>query len=209
MWIYANNQIDIQTFYFLILNYGNRSIWATSVNTMVSSFNSSPPSAAYVCQRIWSALLQIMAFRLFGDKPLSKPMLGYCQLDLGNKFQWNFNQNSKFFIHENATENVVCETPAILSRGGWDMKDPVPMGIHIFVPSQREKMPINSLFLKTIHHVQSITLQWHHMNVWRIKSPATRLFINSLFKLIKASHYWPFIRGESIGDRWILLKKGQ
>ena len=44
--------------------------------------NLSPPSAAYVCQWIGSALVQIMACRLFGAKPLSKPMLGYCQLDL-------------------------------------------------------------------------------------------------------------------------------
>ena len=41
----------------------------------------SPPSAAYIHQWILSALVQIMARRLFGAKPLSKPMLGYCQLD--------------------------------------------------------------------------------------------------------------------------------
>ena len=39
------------------------------------------PSAAYMRQRIGPALVQIMACRLFGAKPLSKPMLGYCQLD--------------------------------------------------------------------------------------------------------------------------------
>ena len=44
-------------------------------------FNSSPPSAAYMCQGIRSALVQIMAWRLFGAKPSSKPMLGYCQSD--------------------------------------------------------------------------------------------------------------------------------
>ena len=44
--------------------------------------NSSPPSAAYMHQWIGSALVQIMACRrLFGTKPLSKPVLGYCQLD--------------------------------------------------------------------------------------------------------------------------------
>ena len=40
-----------------------------------------PPSAAYMHQWFGSALVQIMACRLFGAKPLSKPMLGYCQLD--------------------------------------------------------------------------------------------------------------------------------
>ena len=40
-------------------------------------FNSSPPSAAYMRQSIGSALVQIMACRLFAAKPLCKPMLGY------------------------------------------------------------------------------------------------------------------------------------
>ena len=43
-------------------------------------FNPSPPGAAHKRQWIGSALVQIMACRLFA-KPLSKPMLGYCQLD--------------------------------------------------------------------------------------------------------------------------------
>ena len=42
---------------------------------------SSPFSAAYMHQWIWSAFVQIMACRLFDAKPLAKPMLGYCQLD--------------------------------------------------------------------------------------------------------------------------------
>ena len=33
-----------------------------------------------------------------------------------NKLQWKFNRNSDIFIHENATESVVCEMAAILSR---------------------------------------------------------------------------------------------
>ena len=38
---------------------------------------------------------------------------------LRNKLQWNFHQNTKLFIHENASENIVCEMVAILSRGRW------------------------------------------------------------------------------------------
>ena len=34
------------------------------------------------------------------------------------KLQWNFNQNTKLFIHGNASENIVCKMAAILSRGG-------------------------------------------------------------------------------------------
>ena len=36
-----------------------------------------------------------------------------------NKLQWNFNQNTKLLIHENASESTVCEMAAILSRGRW------------------------------------------------------------------------------------------
>ena len=49
-------------------------------NNVIIILNSSRPSAAYMRQRIRSALVQIMACHLFGAKPLSKPMLGYCQL---------------------------------------------------------------------------------------------------------------------------------
>ena len=35
----------------------------------------------YMCHWIGSALVQIMAWCLFSNKPLSKPMLGYWQLD--------------------------------------------------------------------------------------------------------------------------------
>ena len=45
------------------------------------TFKSSTPSAAYIHQWIGSSLAQIMSCRLFAAKPLSKPMMGYCQLD--------------------------------------------------------------------------------------------------------------------------------
>ena len=42
-------------------------------------------------------------------QPLSKPMLGNCQLDPKIQTSVNFNQNTKPFINENASENIVCE----------------------------------------------------------------------------------------------------
>ena len=48
---------------------------------MIYTFNSSPPSAAYMRQWTGSALVQVMACRLFGAKPLPEPMLTYRQLD--------------------------------------------------------------------------------------------------------------------------------
>ena len=46
-----------------------------------SLINSSPPSAAYMRQWTGPSLVQIMACRLFGVKPLPDPMLVYRQLD--------------------------------------------------------------------------------------------------------------------------------
>ena len=57
-----------------------------------------------------------MACCLSGAKPLSEPMLNYCQLDPCEHFQWNLNHNATIFIDENARENVVCEMASILSR---------------------------------------------------------------------------------------------
>ena len=82
-------------------------------------FNSSPPSTAYMRQWIGWALVQIMACRLDGAKPLSEPMQTYCKLHSKNVFQWNFILNSNIFIQENAFEHVVSEMAAILSSGRW------------------------------------------------------------------------------------------
>ena len=40
--------------------------------------------------------------------------------------QWNFNQNTKTFIQENASENIVCEMAAILSGGDELINDLLP-----------------------------------------------------------------------------------
>ena len=55
-----------------------------------------------------------MACHLFGAKPLSEPMLLYCQLDHKEHISVEF--YLKVFTQENALENVVCEKAAILSR---------------------------------------------------------------------------------------------
>ena len=52
-----------------------------SASLASTHINSSPPSAAYMCQWIGSVVVQIMACRLFSAKTLPQPILGYCQLD--------------------------------------------------------------------------------------------------------------------------------
>ena len=88
--------------------------------------NSLRPSDAYMRQWTNHHWFQIMACRLVGAKPLSEPLLEYCELDhweqksvkwtIGNKNQWNLNRNSNIFIQENAFENIVWKMTAILSR---------------------------------------------------------------------------------------------
>ena len=69
-------------------------------------------------QRTELALVRVMACCLFGTKPLLEPMLTLLIEPLGTNFS-EIQIKTKFFIHENAFENVVFEMAAILSRGRW------------------------------------------------------------------------------------------
>ena len=98
------------------------------------TFNLSPPSAAWMHQRTQSALVQIMACHLNSAKPLPEPRFTYCNWTLRNTFQWNSNQKTKIFIHENSSENIICEMAAIL-RGG----DKLTQMEHKFIVLQANK----------------------------------------------------------------------
>ena len=87
--------------------------------TMSCIFNISPQSATYTCPWIRSALVQIMACRLFGARPISKRMPGYCQLDSSGQTSVKLKSKYKTLqSHENVFQNVVWEVAAILFRGG-------------------------------------------------------------------------------------------
>ena len=58
-----------------------------------------------------------MTCRLSGAKTLSKPVLGYCQLDTREQTSVKSDQNTKLFIYENPFEFVVSEMVVISSRG--------------------------------------------------------------------------------------------
>ena len=60
----------------------------------------SPPSAAYMRWCIGSAMIQIMVCRLFG----ANQCWVIVNWTIREKFQWNFNQNTKLFIQKNASE---------------------------------------------------------------------------------------------------------
>ena len=80
--------------------------------------NSLRLSDAYIRQYSIPILLQIMVCRLFGDKPLSEPMLPYCQLGRKEHISVKFIQNSIY--QENALENncrPFCLGPNLLIIG--------------------------------------------------------------------------------------------
>ena len=66
-------------------------------------------------KRVGSALVQTMAYRLVGTKPLAEPVLDYCQVDSGEQVLVKFGRNSH--SKENVFENVVCQNGGHLSRG--------------------------------------------------------------------------------------------
>ena len=57
--------------------------------------DSSPPRAAYMRQWTHQVLVQVMACRLVGAKPLPEPILAYCQLD-----PWEQTSENRFKIHK-------------------------------------------------------------------------------------------------------------
>ena len=101
---FLHKELAVRKFYilyFLCCNSNRRCWWVETpwtscditvmMNTALCHFlsdprqlfviNSSPPSTAYMRQRIGSVWVQSMACSLFGATPLSKPMKAYGQLD--------------------------------------------------------------------------------------------------------------------------------
>ena len=91
------------------------------VQILINVFNSSPSGAAYMRQGIGSALVQIMACGLYGAKPLSKPVLVYCQLNSvkGTNFSEIRNGILSFSFTKMHLKLSSAKMAAILSRGRW------------------------------------------------------------------------------------------
>ena len=86
---------------FIKLNI-SKPIPKTNAKVLAVHFNSSPPNATYMRQWTGSALFQVMAWHLFGAKPLPEPMPFIVKWTPGN-------HNSTIFIQENASEIVICQ----------------------------------------------------------------------------------------------------
>ena len=67
----------------------------------------------------WSALAQVMAWCVTALSHCLSQCWFIVNWTIRNKFQWNFNENNKFSIDVNASESIICEMAAILSKGRW------------------------------------------------------------------------------------------
>ena len=98
--------------------------------THVASFDAIIHCAALMRQGIWSALVHIMVVTYSVPSHYVNQCWVIVNWTLRNKLQWNFNKKGKLFVHENASETIVCEMVDILSRERWvnyyDMKTSWP-----------------------------------------------------------------------------------
>ena len=104
-------------------------MYSTGGHTVLETFplcmpgfdlNPLPPSAAYMRQWTGSSLLLVTACRLYGTKPLPKPILCYCQFDYCEHFfSWNLNQILSFTFKEIHLKMSSAKMAAFLSRGKW------------------------------------------------------------------------------------------
>ena len=94
----------------LKVNLGNIKLthWGPMLHKRVSKLGHQ--RFRYMRHRTGSSLVQKMACRLFGAKPLALPMLAYCWQPTWVKY----NRNSNYLHSTNVFEYVVCKMSAIL-----------------------------------------------------------------------------------------------
>ena len=101
-----------------------------STDVHLPLFNSFPPGV-HICA--WVDRVSIGSDNGFVAYSAPSHYLKQCwdfvNWNLRKKLRRNFNQNKKHFIHENASENIVSEMAAILSRGKW-------VDIHVLMSSK-------------------------------------------------------------------------
>ena len=133
---------------------------------------SSPPSAAYMCQWIRSALVQ--ACHLFGAKPFPEPMLACCQLDsweqISVKFESEFchfelrpssSKNTYFSLSvclsvcQSVTPFWQCSCHRIIMKF-WEVITIDRHGVHAKGQGQRSKLKVTEV-MTPFSHFQTVT----------------------------------------------------
>ena len=133
-----------------------------------TQINSSPPSAAYMCQWIGSALVQIMACRLFGDKPLSKPVLGFLSKGLlGTNFTEIWIEIQNFYSRKCIWKRHLRNSDH-LSRERWVNTDWIASQQSIYYLLQTVgwraeismSLPTKTRLDRAKHTIAKITARW-------------------------------------------------
>ena len=115
--------------------------------------------------------------------------------NLRDKLQWKFNQNTKLFIQENASEKIVCEKAAILSRGGW------AKGIQELEPNCQwilshlyALLPLFATSSFVLGAFESFKLIWNSLHgrfiIWM---QFTNIFSTYLLSSVHRYFHWTFI----------------
>ena len=103
--------------------------------------------------------------------------------NLRNTFQWNFNQNTKCFIHENAYESILCKMAAILSRGRW-VKRCWPCWCWIYLIKHTHIFAI---------YLFSLSIIYQHGYLVEICIPASSIVCNSWMLICIYMYIYPHI----------------
>ena len=108
---------------------------------------------------------------------------------LRNKLQWNFNQNTKLFIHENASEIIVGETAAILSRGRWLTGALASAGRVLNGELDRFTLKLLSWIASISDSVSHIWIGWRHSKIFNsIMQVIRKLVSNPSFLWFSRPH---------------------
>ena len=110
--------------------------------------NSSPPGAAYMRQWTGSALVQVMACRLFGAKPLPELMLAYCQLNSCDQTSVKFESE---FCHFHSWKCIWIWRP--------------------FCPGRDELMWVCGIHLRAFSHAPKLLFWTMNLKIAFLKSP--------------------------------------
>ena len=146
--------------------YQNAYSWVKSLNyAMMGSLIS--PCATYMHQWIGLALVQIMVVAYSAPSHHLNQCWVIVNWTLRNKLQWNFNQNIKLSIHENASEYIICEKAAILSRGRW-VNEANDLSTHSTETVAWIQWNVMNYLCHFIHYLQRACMQnWSwNVSVW-------------------------------------------
>ena len=132
-------------------------------------------------QWIGPAPVQIMACRLFGAKPSSKPTLFFVNCALRSKLKWNLNQNVKTFHSWKPIRKYLLRNGGHFVRGGWVNSERAEKSWQPFwmismwqwkhlqtpSPTLNEMSDASTIIVSAIHHFVAIHQQAHNNDqVW-------------------------------------------